>query len=113
MLARLAPLLGVAGRQRGRAESFAAWRGFLQAVAERGPLILAFEDLHWADTALLEFIEQLTDWVEGVPLLLVCTARPELFERHADLRSPTPATPSGSTSRRSARPKQASSSPAC
>jgi predicted ATPase len=41
-----------------------------------------FEDLHWADPALLAFLEHLADWAEGVPLLLLCTARPELYERH-------------------------------
>jgi tetratricopeptide (TPR) repeat protein len=37
--------------------------------------------LHWADPALLAFLEHLADWAEGVPLLLLCTARPELYER--------------------------------
>ena len=46
--------------------------------------MLVFEDLHWADAALLDFLAHLADWAEGVPLLLLCTARPELFERHAD-----------------------------
>ena len=47
-----------------------------------GPTVLVFEDLHWADEALLAFLEHLADWAEGVPLLVVCTARPELYERH-------------------------------
>ena len=44
-----------------------------------------FEDLHWADEALLAFLEHLADWAEGVPLLVVCTARPELYEQHPAL----------------------------
>ena len=44
--------------------------------------MLVFEDLHWADPALVAFLEHLADWAEGVPLLLLCTARPELYERH-------------------------------
>ena len=52
-----------------------------------------FEDLHWADAALLSFLEHLADWAQGVPLLLLCTARPELYERHptwaAGLRNAT------------------------
>ena len=44
--------------------------------------VLVFEDLHWADEALLAFLEHLAEWAEGVPLLLLCTARPELYERH-------------------------------
>jgi class 3 adenylate cyclase/tetratricopeptide (TPR) repeat protein len=66
-----------------REETFAAWRRFLEAVAEKGPLVLVFEDLHWADDNLLDFIEYLVEWADGVPLLVVCTARPELFERRS------------------------------
>ena len=46
-----------------------------------GPLVLVFEDLHWADDGLLDFVDHLVDWATGVPLLVVCTARPELLER--------------------------------
>ena len=44
--------------------------------------MLVFEDLHWADEALLSFLEHLSEWAEGVPLLVLCTARPELYEQH-------------------------------
>ena len=46
--------------------------------------MLVFEDLHWADDALLAFLEHLAGRAESVPLLIVCTARPELFESHPD-----------------------------
>ena len=39
---------------------------------------MVVEDIHWADAALPAFVKHLADWAEGVPLLLVCTARPEL-----------------------------------
>ncbi len=56
--------------------------------------MLVFEDLHWADEALLHFLESLADVAESVPLLLVGTARPELYERHPNysrgLRNATP-----------------------
>ncbi len=45
--------------------------------------MLVFEDLHWADEALLSFLEHLAEWSRGLPLLLLCTARPELYERKA------------------------------
>ena len=48
--------------------------------------MLVFEDLHWADDAMLAFLEHLADRAEGVPLLVVGTARPELYERHRGLR---------------------------
>jgi class 3 adenylate cyclase/tetratricopeptide (TPR) repeat protein len=80
--ARLAPLVGVSSDAAGttRDESFTAWRGYLEAVAAQRPLVLLFEDLHWADRALLEFLEHLVDWSLGVPMLVLCTARPELYE---------------------------------
>ena len=43
--------------------------------------MLVFEDLHWADDDLLDFVDELADWIDGVPLLVVATARPELLER--------------------------------
>ena len=81
--ARLLPLLGVeSGQPPSREESFTAWRRFLEGIAEEGPLVLVVEDIHWADEALLDFLEYLADWAQGVSLLVVCTGRPELFERH-------------------------------
>jgi class 3 adenylate cyclase/tetratricopeptide (TPR) repeat protein len=64
-----------------RNEAFSAWRRFLEGLAERRPLVLVFEDLHWADESLLDFVDELVDWVTDVPLLVVATARPELLER--------------------------------
>ena len=64
-----------------RSEAFAAWRRFLEALAEQRPLVLVFEDLHWADESLLDFVDELVDWITDVPLLVVATARPELLER--------------------------------
>jgi class 3 adenylate cyclase/tetratricopeptide (TPR) repeat protein len=63
------------------AEASAAWRRFLEALADRNPLVLVFEDLHWADDALLDFVDHLADWARDVPMLVVCTARPELLDR--------------------------------
>jgi class 3 adenylate cyclase len=79
----LRALVGLAeGRQQAGAETAgAAWRRFLDAVAERGPTVLVFEDLHWADDGLLDFLDDLVDWLRTTPLLVVGTARPELLER--------------------------------
>ena len=83
--AQLTPLVGAteSGRPptRDRSESFAAWSRFFELVAARAPLVLVFEDLHWADPALVEFLEHLVDWATDVPLLVMCTARPELYDR--------------------------------
>jgi class 3 adenylate cyclase/tetratricopeptide (TPR) repeat protein len=64
-----------------RGEAFAAWREFFEALAEEGPLVLVIEDVHWADDDLLDFVDHLVEWASGVPILVVATARPELFER--------------------------------
>ena len=64
-----------------RGEAFAAWRRYLEALAEQRPLVLVFEDLHWADEGLLDFVDELVDWLSGVALLVICSARPELLER--------------------------------
>ena len=55
--------------------------GSSRSIAARGPLVLLFEDLHWADDALLEFVERLVDWSSGLPILVLCTGRPELYEQ--------------------------------
>jgi class 3 adenylate cyclase len=80
--ARLAPLVGAGGEPASQEESFAAWRRCLESWAEARETVLVFEDLHWADAALLSFLEHLAEWTEGVPLLVLCTARPELYEQH-------------------------------
>ncbi len=69
----------VSGDRRG--EAFAAWRYFFEALAESRPLVLVFEDLHWADDGLLDFVDYLVDWAGDVPLLVIGSARPELLER--------------------------------
>src|ERR671922_1426278 len=77
----LAGLSTVATRGDRGDEAAGAWRRFLEAVAENGPAVLVLEDLHWADDGLLDFVDDLVDWVRGVPLLVVGTARPELLDR--------------------------------
>ena len=82
LLQRLAPLVGVeAASPAERQELFTAWRRFLEGLATVRPSVLVFEDLHWADEALLAFLEYLAEWSQGVPLLVLCAARPELYER--------------------------------
>ncbi|HEV3464561.1 MAG TPA: AAA family ATPase, partial [Actinomycetota bacterium] len=84
-------LVGVGGGRPGaagpttaadREEEFAAWRRFLHGLAATRPLVLALEDLHRADDALLDFVESLADRDAGpVAVLVLATARPELAER--------------------------------
>ena len=57
-------------------------RGFLYARARSGPLVLVFEDLHWAEQSLLELLERLTARGGEAPMLILCLARPDLLDRH-------------------------------
>ncbi|MEK6720682.1 MAG: adenylate/guanylate cyclase domain-containing protein [Chloroflexota bacterium] len=68
----------------GRDALFAAWRLFFERIAEKGTTVLLFEDLQWADSGLLDFIDHVVEWSRGVPLLVVTLTRPELFDRRAD-----------------------------
>ncbi len=68
------------GPERMREAFFSSLRSVIEAAAERGPLVLAFEDIHWADDGMLDAIEHLAQWVRA-PLLLLCLARDELLER--------------------------------
>lgn len=56
-----------------------AFRRMLEAVAAKRPVQLVIEDAHWAEPALLDLLEDLVDWVKA-PLLILCTARPELLD---------------------------------
>jgi class 3 adenylate cyclase/tetratricopeptide (TPR) repeat protein len=76
----LLPLVGVDHRS-GGGDSAPAWRAFFESLAERRPLVMVFEDMHWADEGLLDFIDHLVDWATGVPILVIATARPELLDR--------------------------------
>jgi len=84
VVGHMRPLLGLGGASGAddrRSEAFAAWRRFFEGLGEQRPAVLVFEDLHWADDGLLDFVDHLADWAIGVPLLVVATARPELLER--------------------------------
>jgi class 3 adenylate cyclase/tetratricopeptide (TPR) repeat protein len=75
--------------QSARESLFGAVRTYLEAVAQGEPLVLAWEDIHWADEGMLDLIEYLSQWMR-IPMLQVCLAREELLERR----------PSWGTSRR-------------
>jgi class 3 adenylate cyclase/tetratricopeptide (TPR) repeat protein len=66
--------------ERVRDSFFSALRSALEAIARRRPLVVAFEDIHWADEGMLDAIEHLAQWVRA-PLMLLCLTRDELLER--------------------------------
>jgi class 3 adenylate cyclase/tetratricopeptide (TPR) repeat protein len=83
----VADLLGLASGvleavQAERSQQEIAWAGreWAQRVALEQPLVLIFEDIHWAEEPLLELIEHLVTWVREAPLLVISLARPELLD---------------------------------
>ena len=62
------------------AETQLATRALLEGRAEDAPLVLVIDDLQWAEPAMLELVEHVLDWSRGVPILLLCVARPELLD---------------------------------
>ena len=69
--------------QRMREALFSAARAVVEGIARRRPLVLAIDDIHWADEGMLDLIDHLTRWVRA-PLLLVCLTRDELLQRRPD-----------------------------
>jgi class 3 adenylate cyclase/tetratricopeptide (TPR) repeat protein len=66
--------------QSARESIFGAVRTCLEGIADGQPLVLAWEDIHWADEGMLDLIEYLSQWLRA-PVLQVCLARDELLER--------------------------------
>jgi predicted ATPase len=80
---RLQHLLGLTERVApDREDLFSAWRLFVERMAERYPVIMVLEDIHWADAALLEFVEALLERSRSHPIFVLTLARPDLVERH-------------------------------
>lgn len=77
---RLAHLLGLEQRvATDRADLFSGWRLFFERLSQEAPVILVFEDLQWADTGLLEFIDYLLEWSADRPLFVLACGRRELL----------------------------------
>ncbi|HEU5213853.1 MAG TPA: hypothetical protein VFU10_13865, partial [Gaiellaceae bacterium] len=57
---------------------------FYERLAEKMPTVMVFEDIHWADSALLDFIEHLLEWSRAKPIFVLALTRPELLERRPD-----------------------------
>src|SRR3954463_4759571 len=83
----IAELLGLASGvmdavegERGQPEIAWAAREFVDELADVQPLVLVFEDIHWAEEPLLELIDHLAQWVRERALLVLCLARPELLD---------------------------------
>jgi class 3 adenylate cyclase/tetratricopeptide (TPR) repeat protein len=61
-------------------ETFWAVRRFLEVLARGRPLVVLFDDLHWAEPAFLDLVEYLAGWCRDAPILLLCLSRPEVLD---------------------------------
>src|SRR5262249_39483511 len=69
-------------------EALWAVRRLLESIARQGPVVVVFDDIHWAEPTLLDLIEYLGEWAEG-PILLLCLARRDLLEARPGWGGPT------------------------
>ncbi|HXR27492.1 MAG TPA: adenylate/guanylate cyclase domain-containing protein, partial [Candidatus Baltobacteraceae bacterium] len=68
----------------GSEQLFGAWRTFFERLASTAPVVMVFEDFHFADSGLIDFVDHLVEWSKSFPIYVVTLARPELLERRAD-----------------------------
>ncbi len=79
---RLAHLLRFEDRpDADRADLFSGWRLFFERIAATEPVVMAFEDLQWADSGLLDFIDYLLEWSADSPIFVLALGRSELRGR--------------------------------
>jgi class 3 adenylate cyclase/tetratricopeptide (TPR) repeat protein len=84
---RLRGVLGAASAARNE-ETFWAIRRFLEALASERPLLVVFEDIHWAEPTFLDLVEYLAGWARGAGILILCLARRELLDRRPGWANP-------------------------
>jgi class 3 adenylate cyclase len=77
---RIRGLVGLSDETAPAEETFWAVRRLFEAAAAERPLIVGFEDVHWAEPLLLDLIEYLVGFSAGSPIFVLCLARPELLE---------------------------------
>jgi class 3 adenylate cyclase/tetratricopeptide (TPR) repeat protein len=76
--ASVAGTLGLGDSAPGEASSW-GFRQLFAAVSRDGPLVLQFEDVHWAEPPLLDLVDDLATRMTDAPVLLLCLGRPELL----------------------------------
>jgi len=80
----LLSLLGLGGKATGSEQLFGAWRTFFERLATTAPVVMVFEDFHFADSGLIDFVDHLLEWSRNVPIYVLTLSRPELLERRPD-----------------------------
>jgi len=80
----LLALLGIDAGAVSPDELFAAWRTFFERMAVTAPVVMVFEDFHYADGGLIDFVDHLLEWSRSFPIYVLTLARPELIERRPE-----------------------------
>jgi class 3 adenylate cyclase/tetratricopeptide (TPR) repeat protein len=78
---RVAQMLGLTSDSAVPEETFWAIRKLLESLARRSPLVVVFDDIHWAEPTFLDLVEHVADFCREAALLLVCLSRQELLDR--------------------------------
>jgi class 3 adenylate cyclase/tetratricopeptide (TPR) repeat protein len=68
----------------GSEQLFGAWRTFFERLADTAPVVMVFEDFHFADSGLLAFVDHLMEWSRNVSITVITLARPELLDKRPD-----------------------------
>jgi class 3 adenylate cyclase/tetratricopeptide (TPR) repeat protein len=77
----VAELIGLGEGARSAEEGFWAVRRFFEGLAAAGPLVLVFDDIHWAEETFLDLLGYVVEWTDGEPVFVLCLARKELLDR--------------------------------
>ncbi len=77
----LLALLGIERSVADPEQLFGAWRTFFERLAATAPVVMVFEDFHFADAGLIDFVDHLLEWSRNVPIFVITLARPLLLER--------------------------------
>ena len=85
---RILGVLGLATVQGQAEDAFWALRKLFEALGRRRPAVAVVDDIHWAEPMLLDLLEYLVSFVTDTPLLILCLARPDLFEDRPSWATP-------------------------
>jgi class 3 adenylate cyclase/tetratricopeptide (TPR) repeat protein len=83
---RIAGAIGLSPATYPVEETFWAARRFFELLSDGRPLLVLIDDIHWAERTFLDLIRSVASSLAGVPVVLACSARPDLFDAHADWR---------------------------
>ncbi len=86
--ARIGGAVGAAENAGSSEEIAWAFRKLFEVLATRRPLLVVIDDIHWAEPTLLDLVEYVASFSTGAPILVLCTARPDLFDSHASWAAP-------------------------